>query len=980
MADFENTVIINVDLTPDDAARKAEGVAKSIADIKKEQDALKKSNLQTSASYTQNQQQIQRLQRELKAYVNISQQANGSNNQMRAQLSLLNSQYDALSKAERESSSAGITLTAQIKALNAELLKSEGQTGRNQRNVGNYAGALNAASQAGLPFTGSILSSLDALGSFTGILSQAKVALDANTEATQLLAIATQEQAKATAAATRSEELKAEATIARARAEQLSIEASAERARADALQVQITNQLVAAEEREALITEQLVLEQRALLAEDIALVAAQEALTVTTLEVAAAEEAQALAATSAATATAAQGAASTATAAKVGILKTAASAGVFAALIVGITSVIGYLIQFDSIGDTVERKLGGLKNTFLEFGKVITDVFSGREIGEFGDRLAKARDEGEKFAGVFQELEDQSDVGKVLTERATAEVDNLRLRARNLSLSNTERQKLLDEANRIEEGSLKRTESYYSNYINAATNFANKDKTLTKQQVERLKQGDVELANSLLNQDKITKDGYEKLTEAFSNQIAARRINSQRLEKIQNDQDKYAERQAALDEKRNAEAEKRQAAIDKVNEDRAKSELVTAGMILTIRQKEFEEINADIDKRLVLYRKYGQDTTQLENERLSRIQALGRKFAQDDLKVIQGNLNDAERLRIATIKDSTERQQAQQNLDNQIALDAVDLQIAQVASRSALGEQGLTDLLQSFVDKRNGIVNQANFQREQFELESQQRLAAIQAAGEAEDIAYQQRELERLYATQEAKLAIDAETTRSYQDVFGTISELAGKESALAKASFALQKAFAIAEIAINAQREIAAVNLRYETLKTYAALVPIAGPAIIGALSVAQGIETGRVIGRAVISGAIVAAQAIASLSQGFATGGYVSGAGTGKSDSIPARLSNGESVINAKSTAMFRPLLSDLNVAGGGRAFATGGYVGNSSAGSYISGLSAGAGARMQQDALLQAIINRPVVVDVKDIVGGIEQRAEVVDAGNF
>lgn len=50
------------------------------------------------------------------------------------------------------------------------------------------------------------------------------------------------------------------------------------------------------------------------------------------------------------------------------------------------------------------------------------------------------------------------------------------------------------------------------------------------------------------------------------------------------------------------------------------------------------------------------------------------------------------------------------------------------------------------------------------------------------------------------------------------------------------------------------------------------------------------------------------------FATGGLVEGAGTGTSDSIAARLSNGESVINARSTAMFAPLLSSINQAGGG------------------------------------------------------------------
>jgi hypothetical protein len=62
---------------------------------------------------------------------------------------------------------------------------------------------------------------------------------------------------------------------------------------------------------------------------------------------------------------------------------------------------------------------------------------------------------------------------------------------------------------------------------------------------------------------------------------------------------------------------------------------------------------------------------------------------------------------------------------------------------------------------------------------------------------------------------------------------------------------------------------------------------------------------------------------SPGFATGGLITGPGTGTSDSIPARLSNGESVMNANTTAMFAPLLSHLNVLGGGVAFATGGLV---------------------------------------------------------
>lgn len=66
-----------------------------------------------------------------------------------------------------------------------------------------------------------------------------------------------------------------------------------------------------------------------------------------------------------------------------------------------------------------------------------------------------------------------------------------------------------------------------------------------------------------------------------------------------------------------------------------------------------------------------------------------------------------------------------------------------------------------------------------------------------------------------------------------------------------------------------------------------------------------------ALIKAAFAAAKAAV---KGFATGGYVQGAGTGTSDSIPARLSNGESVMTAKATSMFSPILSAFNQLGGG------------------------------------------------------------------
>ena len=91
-------------------------------------------------------------------------------------------------------------------------------------------------------------------------------------------------------------------------------------------------------------------------------------------------------------------------------------------------------------------------------------------------------------------------------------------------------------------------------------------------------------------------------------------------------------------------------------------------------------------------------------------------------------------------------------------------------------------------------------------------------------------------------------------------------------------------------------------------------------AISEAIAANAGKPWGFAAIAGVvaqILSAMATATSiinSAKFATGGLVTGPGTGTSDSIPARLSNGESVMTARTTSMFAPLLSSLNQLGGG------------------------------------------------------------------
>ncbi len=76
-----------------------------------------------------------------------------------------------------------------------------------------------------------------------------------------------------------------------------------------------------------------------------------------------------------------------------------------------------------------------------------------------------------------------------------------------------------------------------------------------------------------------------------------------------------------------------------------------------------------------------------------------------------------------------------------------------------------------------------------------------------------------------------------------------------------------------------------------------------------------------------------------GFASGGHVSGPGTGTSDSIPARLSNGEFVVNARATAKHRAMLEAMN-SNRVPAFANGGMVSPSPISTPSFGSSGGGG----------------------------------------
>lgn len=234
-----------------------------------------------------------------------------------------------------------------------------------------------------------------------------------------------------------------------------------------------------------------------------------------------------------------------------------------------------------------------------------------------------------------------------------------------------------------------------------------------------------------------------------------------------------------------------------------------------------------------------------------------------------------------------------------------------------------------------GFKARFELQKQNLDLERAQRIASGEDAVAIE--LWYQGELTRI-------------TAESYNErakfVINTLKDIAE----ITGASAQFQKTIALAEVALNTGQAISA---------GIASAMATPFPANIGAILTTIS---------AVISGIAQAKSAIKSANiptAKFAQGGLVAGEGTGTSDSIPAMLSNGESVMTARATSTYSPILSALNTSVGGAP------IGDSTK-------TKGTQQLIQQFA--DAVEQIQIQVAVTDINDGQARVAKIVDNSNF
>lgn len=332
---------------------------------------------------------------------------------------------------------------------------------------------------------------------------------------------------------------------------------------------------------------------------------------------------------------------------------------------------------------------------------------------------------------------------------------------------------------------------------------------------------------------------------------------------------------------------------------------------------------ANLDEAKVLYGENSNEA-RMAQDKIFEIQ---KKTLEDEKSLLQGKqqLSQEETNRLAQIAIE------QQNLTTAIEAENKKREQIEIDTALKLAENEKRSRDQRFADR---------MQAAGFDLELQQKILDDKIA---QDNAYyekllanekisaeQRKKLEEEYtsvkrANAEAQISIEQKKFDAQQKLLGALASAISTVSDLIGRDTVAGKALAVAASLVNTYSAIAG------QLKAFAG-VPIPGFAI------AQAIATGLVGFKAVADivktpipgkGSSGAASTPAAASTGTAvprprglfSGGMVSGPGSGRSDLIPAMLSNGESVINAQSTALFKPLLSSINAIGGGKRFADGG-----------------------------------------------------------
>lgn len=318
------------------------------------------------------------------------------------------------------------------------------------------------------------------------------------------------------------------------------------------------------------------------------------------------------------------------------------------------------------------------------------------------------------------------------------------------------------------------------------------------------------------------------------------------------------------------------------------SQLVT---LEKLRQKELSDVDAEAEEERIA----------IAQERITRLLEATKDDALKQRQLRLEQLDNEEQLERQQIEREVTNEEQRESL-----LLAMRLQYQQKRKEveEDFNQQLAEETARRIQEEYDTRILQTDSEVERLRLEAEKRnqlmLEAQQQEGETIE-AFNLRKLQMQEEYNEAKKALDdkeveieAAKYTAIANLIGGLGQVADAFSEDSKTLAKVAKVLALGEIAVNTGVALA------KGIKE-AQSVPY--PANIAAIATTVG---------TILANIATAIKTVKSAK--FATGGIVRGAGTATSDSIEARLSNGESVMTERATSMFSPILSAFNQLGGG------------------------------------------------------------------
>lgn len=567
-----------------------------------------------------------------------------------------------------------------------------------------------------------------------------------------------------------------------------------------------------------------------------------------------------------------------------------------------------FRMLLDAVGKGLQVLASGILYVAEAGGKMMGWITKQMEkLPLLGKYVKVVNDENARYVAIAKEqaaidrdtrnlqVENAKNALKIATLKAQADDE--------LNVSAEERMKAIREANKLEEEASKK------NYDLAKRRYEllvqqNAMAENTKETNDAIAQAEIEMYNALT-------EYQDKRGELLGREVAlANEIKT--AEKEKSDAFK-AMREKELDEVRKAEDELLKLVKDGRYKQSQEISFQYDRQIEDLRSR----LNTEVDLTAKARAAINQQISALEQQKNQALQ----KLSDEELEKELDNRQKLISLQLEAVKEGSEQ-------EYQLRMQQI------VAARDAeLNQKELTERMKlAIVAKYNKQIDELSVRHDAEVLQKQQEAIRIrfeteiaQAYGNEQEIL--RIKLEQKQAELDAIQQLEGESTEAFNlrkiemqnEYLATKQELANKEIEIeqtkyeAAASIAgglssvfeslgednkafaiLSKTLALAEIAINTGKAIAAGTAQAMSVPFPANLAAIATTVATVLSNIATAVNTVK--------------------SAKFASGGNVVGPGSGTSDSVPAMLSNGESVLTAAATSMFAPLLSSFNQMGGG------------------------------------------------------------------